>query len=144
MLLLSPPPYRAARRRHRAFLLSTPRPPLRAPQACYRYRKWEQCASVAKPRALRDPPIAALAAKHTNVKYMDLYGLFVDPWTGRRSMNVPGTDLNWCGDENFAPKREHMTQDAIGLDGFSIHMNMVGTLYLWPFLCDTFSRIWGL
>lgn len=71
------------------------------------------------------------------MRYLDLYGLFVDEQTGRRSMNVPGTDDFWVGDENMLSKNPNG-----GLDGFSTHMNFVGALYLWPYLCDALSELW--
>ena len=46
------------------------------------------------------------------MRYLDLYGLFVDEQTGRRSMNVPGTDDFWVGDENMLSKNP-----SGGLDG---------------------------
>jgi len=105
-------------------------------EACFYKREWDKCAIKAKPMELRQPKFQELADKHPGVYYHDLYGLFVDPATDTMSMNVPGTNVLWMYNENIEMKKPRK------YDGFSSHLNSVGALYLWPYLCSYLDAAW--
>lgn len=74
------------------------------------------------------PQAEALAAANTNVHYVSLVGLFcesdLDSLTtgatemaaGQCSYNIPGTTINGYANQE--------------------HLNTVGSIYMWPFICD--------
>ena len=75
---------------------------------------------------------------HASAHFFDMYDLFVDPGSSHISINMPGTQVIWQA-------TDHIDCDDLDADmpdaGFSSHMSLTGSLYLWPFFCDMLSSL---
>jgi len=113
-------------------------------QLCFEQHKWFQCASFAKPWEQRQQAFQQLAERKPNaVKFLDLYGLFVDHESGLTSINIPGTNLIWQGLEVYkAYAKKQPEQKAVDTSsGFNSHTSLVGSFYFWPYLCDLLASL---
>jgi hypothetical protein len=108
----------------------------RRAEQCFKQFNWEDCAATAKSSTARNSGLKAMADAHASAHFFDMYDLFVDPGTSHISINMPGTQVIWQA-------TDHIDCDDLDKDmpdaGFSSHMSLTGSLYLWPFFCDLLS-----
>jgi hypothetical protein len=110
----------------------------RRAEQCFKQFDWEECAATAKSSTARNSGLKTMTDAHASAHFFDMYDLFVDPGSSHISINMPGTQVIWQA-------TDHIDCDDLDKDmpdaGFSSHMSLTGSLYLWPFFCDMLSSL---